>query len=113
VRNWYFADDQSVQVGVTFIPWTIAGDSVLARKADTGSGSIYARFEELGHPIVRMREEISARLPTPEESQRLAMPPGGTRRSDVRTSAVRPRGGLEDVRRRVLVRCCTGGLRDG
>jgi DNA-binding GntR family transcriptional regulator len=73
-ENWYFADDQSVQVGVTFIPWTIAGDSVLARKADTGSGSIYARFEELGHPIVRMREEISARLPTPEESQRLAMP---------------------------------------
>jgi GntR family transcriptional regulator len=75
-ENWYFADDQPVQVGITFIPWTIAARSVLARKADTGPGSIYARLEELGYPVVRIREEISARLPTPEESQGLAMPPG-------------------------------------
>ncbi len=75
-ENWYFADDQPIQVGVTFIPWTIAGGSVLARKADTGPGSIYARFEELGHPIARSREEISARLSTPAEAQGLAMPPG-------------------------------------
>lgn len=75
-ENWYFADEQPVQVGVTYIPWTIAGGSVLARKADTGPGSIYARFEELGHPIVRMREEISARIPTPDEANGLAIPPG-------------------------------------
>jgi GntR family transcriptional regulator len=75
-ENWYFADDEPVQVGVTFIPWSIAGGSVLARSADLGPGSLYARFEDLGHLIVQMREEVSARMPTPDESEGLTIPPG-------------------------------------
>jgi len=75
-ENWYFADNQPVQVGVTFIPWTIARGSVLAKQANLGPGSIYGRFEDLGHPIVRSHEEISARMPTPEETRGLAIPPG-------------------------------------
>lgn len=75
-ENWYFADDEPVQVGVTFIPWSIAGGSVLARSADLGPGSLYARFEDLGHLIVQMREEVSARMPTPAEALGLRIPPG-------------------------------------
>jgi GntR family transcriptional regulator len=75
-ENWYFADDEPMQVGTTYIPWAIAGGSVLARQANTGPGSIYARFEDLGHLIVRMREEVSARMPTPDEARGLAIPPG-------------------------------------
>ncbi|GAB7041944.1 MULTISPECIES: GntR family transcriptional regulator [Catenuloplanes] len=75
-ENWYFADDEPVQVGVTYIPVDIAGDSPLASEKKLGKGSIYARFEDLGYPIARIREEISARMPNPEEMTGLAMPPG-------------------------------------
>lgn len=75
-ENWYFADDEPVQVGVTYIPVDVAGDSPLASAKTLGKGSIYARFEELGYPITRIREEISARMPNPDEITGLAMPPG-------------------------------------
>ncbi|MFC9090320.1 GntR family transcriptional regulator [Nocardiopsis dassonvillei] len=79
-ENWYYAsDDQAeyaVQVGVTYIPWEIADGSVLATSAQMGKGSLYARFEELGHPMARSREEITARMPTPEEVQGLRLPDG-------------------------------------
>ncbi|MEV6596943.1 GntR family transcriptional regulator [Actinoplanes sp. NPDC051346] len=75
-ENWYFADDEPVQFGVTYIPVNVAGDSPLASEKTLGKGSIYARFEELGYPITRIREEISARMPNPEEITGLGMPPG-------------------------------------
>ncbi|BCJ53397.1 GntR family transcriptional regulator [Actinoplanes sp. NBRC 14428] len=75
-ENWYFADDEPVQVGVTYIPVAVAGDSPLASAKTLGKGSIYARFEELGYPIARIREEISARMPNPDEMTGLGMPPG-------------------------------------
>lgn len=75
-ENWYFADDEPVQVGYTYIPAALVADSPLGREKKLGPGSIYQRFEDLGHPIVRIREEISARMPTPEEVEGLAMPPG-------------------------------------
>jgi GntR family transcriptional regulator len=75
-ENWYFADSEPVQVGVTYIPLDVAGDSVLATSADMGKGSLYARFQDRGHCITRIREEISARMPTPEEAQRLQIPEG-------------------------------------
>jgi GntR family transcriptional regulator len=74
--NHYFADDEPVQIGITYIPWEIAEGSVLATEAKTGTGSIYARFEELGHRITRAREEITARMPRPDETVTLAIPPG-------------------------------------
>ena len=49
-ENWYFAEDTPVQVCWTYIPVGIASGSVLARNADLGTGSIYARLEDLGYP---------------------------------------------------------------
>ncbi|MGW3558580.1 UTRA domain-containing protein, partial [Streptomyces sp. NPDC000963] len=40
---------------------------------DTGPGGIYARLAELGRRPVRFREEIRCRMPTAEESERLAL----------------------------------------
>lgn len=74
--NHYYADDKPVQIGITFIPWIIAQGSVLATEANTGTGSIYARFQDLGHKITRTREEISARMPRPDEVAILKTPPG-------------------------------------
>jgi GntR family transcriptional regulator len=42
-EDWYYADDEPVQVGVRFIPWTIARGTVLATSAQLGKGSLYAR----------------------------------------------------------------------
>ncbi|GIJ26270.1 GntR family transcriptional regulator [Micromonospora qiuiae] len=75
-ENWYFADDEPVQVGVTYIPATLVEGSPLATEKKLGRGSIYQRFEDLGYPVVRIREEVSARMPTPEEVKGLTMPPG-------------------------------------
>ncbi|MFB9906810.1 GntR family transcriptional regulator [Allokutzneria oryzae] len=75
-ENWYYADDEPVQVGITYIPWEIASGSVLATSAQMGKGSLYARFEELGHPITRIREEICARMPNPDEVRGLRIPDG-------------------------------------
>lgn len=75
-ENWYFADDEPVQVGVTYIPATLVAGSPLATEKTLGRGSIYQRFEDLGYPIARIREEVTARMPTPEEVKGLAMPPG-------------------------------------
>lgn len=75
-ENWYYADDEPVQIGVTYIPWSIAADSVLATTAQLGTCSLYARLEERGHRITRIREEVSARMPTPDELRGLAIPDG-------------------------------------
>lgn len=75
-ENWYYADENPVQIGVTYIPSTIAEGSLLATSASTGNGSLYARFEELGHRITRVREEVSARMPSPPETEGLSIPDG-------------------------------------
>lgn len=75
-ENWYYADDEPVQVGVTFIPWEIAAGSVLGTSADLGPGSLYARFEDAGYVITRVREEVAARMPTPDEIRRLTIEDG-------------------------------------
>ncbi len=75
-ENWYFADDEPVQVGVTYIPAQLVQGSPLATGTKLGRGSIYQQFEDLGYPIARIREEVSARMPTPNEFKGLAMPPG-------------------------------------
>jgi GntR family transcriptional regulator len=75
-ENWYYADDEPMQVGVTYIPWEIADGSVLAYTDALGPGDLYARFEDVGHLITHTREEVTARMPTPEEANGLQIPDG-------------------------------------
>jgi GntR family transcriptional regulator len=75
-ENWYYADDEPMQVGVTFIPWTIAEGSPLGHTDMLGPGDLYARFEDVGHLITHTREEVTARMPTPEETEGLQIPDG-------------------------------------
>jgi GntR family transcriptional regulator len=51
-------------------------DSPIGTSADLGPGSLYARFADLGHEIMRVREEVTARMPTPDETRGLAIPDG-------------------------------------
>jgi GntR family transcriptional regulator len=42
----------------------------------SGPNGIYGRLEELGHAMTRGRDEISARMPTPQEAALLDLLPG-------------------------------------
>ena len=75
-ENWYFADDEPMQIGTTYIPLDIARGSVLAEGDNLGKGDLYSRFSELGHDITFTREEVTARMPTPEEADGLNLPDG-------------------------------------
>ncbi len=75
-ENWYFADDEPVQMGVTYIPWGTVEGTPLADSAKMGKGSLYARLEERGHRITSIREEVSSRMPTPDEVESLRVPIG-------------------------------------
>lgn len=71
--NHYFTDDEPVQIGITYVPVALAADSPLATEANTGRGSIYECFAELGHQITSVREEITARMPSRAETTVLAI----------------------------------------
>ncbi|WP_050668246.1 UTRA domain-containing protein [Luteipulveratus halotolerans] len=75
-ENWYFADDEPMQQGVTYIPSEVAEGTPLADSADMGKGSLYARFADRGYVIASIREEVSARMPGPDEARRLHIPDG-------------------------------------
>lgn len=75
-ENWYYADEEPTQVGVTYSPWHVVEGTPVADSAQMGKGSLYARFEEKGYPITSIREEVSARMPTPDEVAGLRIPDG-------------------------------------
>lgn len=75
-ENWYYADEEPMQVGITYIPWEIADGSVLAYTDALGRGDLYARFEDVGHLITHTREEVTARMPDPQEADGLQIPDG-------------------------------------
>jgi GntR family transcriptional regulator len=74
--NWYWADGESIQVGTTYVPADVAGTSPIATGDALPAGGLYACLEALGHPVANIRDEITARLPTPDESAALDVPPG-------------------------------------
>ncbi|MBD0740456.1 GntR family transcriptional regulator [Streptomyces sp. CBMA29] len=74
-ENHYFADDEPVQIVSTYLRWAEAQGTALTQPK-TGPHGIYGRLEELGHTMTRVRDEISARMPTPEEARLLELPPG-------------------------------------
>lgn len=74
-ENHYFADDDPVQIVSTYIRWDEAQGTLLM-ETKTGKDGIYGRLEDLGHVMTRVRDEISARMPTPAEASTLGLPPG-------------------------------------
>jgi GntR family transcriptional regulator len=74
-ENHYFADDEPVQVVSTYLRWDEAQGTLLMQQK-TGKDGIYGRLEDLGHVMTHVRDEISARMPTPEEAAILELLPG-------------------------------------
>jgi GntR family transcriptional regulator len=71
----YLANGTPVETAVSYIPESIAAGTAIA-STDTGPGGIYARIEEQGHQLARFNEQVSARMPTPEERRALQIGAG-------------------------------------
>ena len=85
-ENWYYADGEPMQIGVTFSPWFVVEGTPIADSAKIDKESLYARFEERGYAITTILEKIGARMPTPEEAVGLSMLDGVPMIIVVRTS---------------------------
>jgi len=73
VRSRRFVlDERPVLLSVSYLPAALTEGTPIT-EPDTGPGGTYARLAERGHRPVRFREEIRSRMPTTEESTRLAL----------------------------------------
>lgn len=68
----YLANGVPVETAVSYIPVDIARGTPIAEH-DTGPGGIYARIEDTGHTLERFTEIVTARMPTQEERDALAL----------------------------------------
>ena len=71
----YLLDGRPVETAVSYIPADLAEGTPIAGP-NPGPGGIYARLEEQGHTLARFTEDVSARMPTPQEARVLALRPG-------------------------------------
>lgn len=69
----YLLDGRPVETAVSYIPVDLARGTPIT-DPNPGPGGIYARLEEQGHTIERFNEEVTARMPTPEEAAALNLP---------------------------------------
>jgi|SRR5215472_10253309 len=74
-RRRMFASGVPMQLADSYIPASIARGTALMQ-TDSGPGGTYARIEERGHRLTKAREELEARMPTPEERRLLELDPG-------------------------------------
>ncbi len=57
-----------------FLPETVAGTPI--NRQDCGPGGVYAALEDRGIRLTRFTEELSMRMPTPDEARDLQLRPG-------------------------------------
>jgi GntR family transcriptional regulator len=74
-RRRYFSDEEPTELASSFLPLDLVEGTPIA-DANPGPGGIYARLEESGHELARFTEEVSARMPTPDELRALQLAPG-------------------------------------
>jgi GntR family transcriptional regulator len=71
----YLLDGRPVETAVSYIPADLAEGTPIA-EPNPGPGGIYAQLEESGHVLERFTEDVTARMPVPDEARALALPPG-------------------------------------
>lgn len=75
-ENIFWADDDPVYRVTTWVPWHIAeGTSLLEDEVGHPYG-IHGVFEDRGHVMARSREEVTARMPDPQERALLRLTSG-------------------------------------
>lgn len=84
-RRLYSVDGHPVEIASSYLPWSLVKGTPIA-EVDPGPGGIYARLEDLGHRLKHFSEEVSARMPSPEEVAALRLSSGVPVFSLVRTA---------------------------
>jgi GntR family transcriptional regulator len=74
-RRRYFADGHPIELATSYLPWKLV-DGTPIMNPNPGPGGIYARLEEMGHELDRFTEEVTARMPLPDESRALMLSGG-------------------------------------
>ena len=74
-RRRYSVDGRAVQIAASHFPAELVTGSPITDQ-DTGAGGVYARLRDLGHAPAHFTEEVRARMPSPEEAAKLALPAG-------------------------------------
>lgn len=74
-RRRYLADGQPVELATSYLPWQLVKGTPICDE-NPGPGGIYARLEELGHRLKHFTEEVTARMPLPDEARELRMRSG-------------------------------------
>jgi len=74
-RRRYLVEGQPIEFATSYIPLDIATGTPI-EEMNPGPGGIYARMEDRGLVFERYDEEITARMPTEEESRTLNLAPG-------------------------------------
>lgn len=72
-ENVFYADDDPVYRVTTWIPWVIAQGTGLLEEEVPHQYGIHGVLEEKNHVMSRIHDEITARMPTPEEVQYLQL----------------------------------------
>ncbi|GAB7189017.1 DNA-binding transcriptional regulator GntR family [Kitasatospora sp. Ki12] len=73
------------QLATSYLPAPLARGTRLAER-DTGPGGIYDLLEQMGHGPLDWHEGLGARMPSPKEAERLALPKGVPLLRAVRTT---------------------------
>ena len=71
----YLLDGKPMETAVSYIPADLARGTPIS-DPNPGPGGIYARLEEQGHTLARFTEDVTTRMPTPDEARVLSLRPG-------------------------------------
>lgn len=71
----YLVDDEPVEIATSWLPWELVEGTAICEE-NPGPGGIYARLEDAGHELARFTEEVTARMPLPDEARALGIGPG-------------------------------------
>ena len=71
----YLIDGEPAEVATSYLPLAIARNTPIS-EPNPGPGGIYARLEDLGYILEHFTEDVSSRMPTPEEATALRLVPG-------------------------------------
>lgn len=73
-RRRYLLDGRPVEIATSYLPASIARGTAIEQE-NPGPGGIYARLEDMGHRLDHFEEEVSTRMPTPDETRLLGLLP--------------------------------------
>jgi GntR family transcriptional regulator len=75
-ENVFYADDDPVNRVTTYVPWEIAKGTGLLQDEVPHQFGIHGVLEDQHHVMTRIREEVSTRMPRPDEIAALHLRPG-------------------------------------